>query len=208
MHFASPRAGQIGVCMLLICALNIGIPEVLGAAGHANGSAALMALMVPIGCAQALLNPALHKLVSSWAPTNERTRMHNTIYAGQSAGKMVAPISSSFIAAAFGWEAVFWTNGVLCGCFAVVWLLVVEDSPAVDARCNPAERALIAADGGGGGLGAAHSQPGLCDLPWGKVLMSPAFWAILVNHFVSWKQRTTVLHCCRSCTAAIGLITR
>jgi hypothetical protein len=61
--------------------------------------------MVPIGGAQALLNPSLHKLISSWAPLHERTRMHNTIYAGQSAGKMLAPISSAFIAAAHGWDS-------------------------------------------------------------------------------------------------------
>ena len=79
-RFGSPR-WQIGACMLLICGLNTAVPTVLRAAGHSGGSAALMALMIPLGVAQALLNPSLHKLISNWAPTNERTRMHNTIYA-------------------------------------------------------------------------------------------------------------------------------
>mgnify|MGYP004120982477 CR=1 FL=1 len=40
---------------------------------------ALYFVLVPMGVAQALLTPSLHKLIASWAPVNERTRVHNTI---------------------------------------------------------------------------------------------------------------------------------
>jgi ACS family sodium-dependent inorganic phosphate cotransporter len=225
-HFNRPTR-QIFACMALLCVLNASIPAVVrgaakageadfgsesasgeGSTPPANMAAAyaLTALMVPIGIAQSLMNPSLHKLISSWAPLNERTQLHNSIYSGQNAGKMLATASSALIAATFGWPVVFWTNAILCGCFGVVWLCVVSDDPSRDPHISRAEhdhiRASIASDsdpnkltanaGGESTDGAVDHHSSLKDLPCAQILTSLPFWAIVINHFVAdWAGATT-----------------
>ena len=182
-HFNRPSR-QILVCMLLLCLLNFAIPFALRAADWHARTAVLYCLMVPLGMAQALMNPSLHKLIASWAPVNERTRVHNTIYAGQNAGKMVATASSALIASSLGWAAVFWVNSAICGCFSVAWICAVSDTPARDPRISAAERdhirLTIHADSR---TTAEEEHPSFFELPWRSILTSAPFFAILVNHF-------------------------
>ena len=182
-HFNRPSR-QILVCMLLLCLLNFAIPFALRAADWHARTAVLYCLMVPLGMAQALMNPSLHKLIASWAPVNERTRVHNTIYAGQNAGKMVATASSALIASSLGWAAVFWVNSAICGCFGVAWICAVSDTPARDPRISAAERdhirLTIHADSR---TTAEEEHPSFFELPWRSILTSAPFFAILVNHF-------------------------
>ena len=182
-HFNRPSR-QILVCMLLLCLLNFAIPFALRAADWHARTAVLYCLMVPLGMAQALMNPSLHKLIASWAPVNERTRVHNTIYAGQNAGKMVATASSALIASSLGWAAVFWVNSAICGCFGVAWICAVSDTPARDPRISAAERdhirLSIHADSR---TTAEEEHPSFFELPWRNILTSAPFFAILVNHF-------------------------
>lgn len=175
---------------MLLCALHTTLPFVVRTSGSPE---VLYALMIPLGIAQALLNPSLHKLISSWSPVNERTRVHNSIYAGQNAGKMISSFTSSFIVTSkLGWQWVFWSNATLCGMFGILWILSVSDSPAVDPRISNAERDHIRlsvyADAG---APSAEEHPSFFSLPWRGILTSAPFWAIVINHFAyDWGSQT------------------
>lgn len=181
-HFSRPTL-QIFCCMMLLMMLHAVIPFAVRGSGDPR---VLYALMVPLGVAQALLNPSLHKLISSWAPVSERTRVHNSIYAGQNAGKMVSAFTSALIAAGSrtSWAWVFWSNAILCGTFGIAWICIVSDSPARDPRISAAERDFIRlsihADAG---APSAEEHPSFFSLPWRQILSSLPFWAIVINHF-------------------------
>lgn len=181
---------QVFVCMMLLSALHTALPFVVRESGSPK---VLYLLMVPLGITQALLNPSLHKLIASWSPVNERTRVHNSIYAGQNAGKMVSSFTSAFIVTSvLGWHWVFWSNAILCGAFGLLWIANVSDSPAVDPRISGAERDHIRlsvyADAG---APSAEEHPSFFSLPWRDILASVPFWAIVVNHFAyDWGSQT------------------
>ncbi|KAG8034578.1 hypothetical protein G9C98_007654 [Cotesia typhae] len=126
--------------------------------------------------------PAMHVMISKWAPPNERSVLTSIIYAGTALGTVIATLLSGIIAASMGWEWVFYIEGLLCLIWCTAWWLMIEDSPEQQRRfISQEEKNYILKSLGQSGNTEHHNLA----VPWGQVLKSIPFLAILVSHFCS-----------------------
>jgi ACS family sodium-dependent inorganic phosphate cotransporter len=72
-------------------------------------------------------------------------------------GTVISLPFSGILAAAFGWESVFYVQGGLAMVWCVLWLVFVYDSPQDHPRIHPAELELFESCMAGGGGGHGHS---------------------------------------------------
>ncbi|XP_074112617.1 major facilitator superfamily transporter 3 [Cotesia typhae] len=137
--------------------------------------------------------PAMHVMISKWAPPNERSVLTSIIYAGTALGTVIATLLSGIIAASMGWEWVFYIEGLLCLIWCTAWWLMIEDSPEQQRRfISQEEKNYILKSLGQSGNTEHHNLA----VPWGQVLKSIPFLAILVSHFcsnVGWYMMLTQL---------------
>ncbi|KAE8741674.1 hypothetical protein FOCC_FOCC012795 [Frankliniella occidentalis] len=108
------------------------------AALHAG---ALLAMRIGEGLGAGLTFPAMHVMISKWAPPDERSVLSSVIYAGTALGTVVSMLLSGVLAGALGWASVFYVMGGLSLAWCVLWLLLVADSPAQQRGISAAERA-------------------------------------------------------------------
>ena len=179
--------------------------------GGGHGDAALVVLCVirfGQGVGGAMLNPGLHRLISRWAPVEERSIMHNCIYSGQTAGTVGGLIVGAVIISGWGWAAAMYTLAVAAGAWAVAWFMLVSDAPDVPPPaqalcCGHGSRRHTAAGeeaplvapidqavaSGSVVPGALEAEPRvtcmqwLCQIPWRHIAVNVPFWAIMVNHW-------------------------
>lgn len=94
--------GGIGVTAVLTLltplAANAGVPV-------------LIAIRVIEGIAEGVTFPCVHAIWARWAPPKERSRMASAAFAGNYAGTVVAMPVSGILAAAYGWESLFYVFG-------------------------------------------------------------------------------------------------
>lgn len=120
------------------------------------------------GLGSSLLNPALHKLISSWAPyPSDRTWMHNVVYSGQSGGSVLGLVAAALLLARTSWRTLMYAEAGAYGVWLLVWLFVVYDSPeeaeqaaasAVGAPLRLLRRACSMTAGCAGGGGDAGNS--------------------------------------------------
>lgn len=72
-------------------------------------------------------------------------------------GTVISLPFSGILAAAFGWEAVFYVQGGLAMIWCLLWLIFVYDSPQDHPRIHPVELELFESSMQGGGGGHGHS---------------------------------------------------
>lgn len=123
--------------------------------------------------------PAIHVMLTKWALPQERNMISSLAYAGMALGTVISLPFSGILAAAFGWEAVFYVQGGLAMIWCLLWLIFVYDSPQDHPRIHPVELELFETSMQGGGGGHGHSN---LPVPWKALLKSGPFWAILVAH--------------------------
>jgi sugar phosphate permease len=146
----------------------------------------MFVVLMLTGMVQATLNPALHRMISVWSPVAERSAQHNFIYSGQQAGQMIGLATGGLIIDGLGWRAVFYINAAALGSFALVWAALVADSPRLHSGCSRQETAMIETD-----AGEPHGTVGICSMPWGQILRTPAVLVLFVNHWVmGWSSST------------------
>ncbi|KOB65742.1 Uncharacterized protein OBRU01_22306, partial [Operophtera brumata] len=73
--------------------------------------------------------PAMHVLLSKWAPPAERSVMAALVYAGTSLGTVISMLMAGVLTAIIGWESIFYVMGGLSCLWCVLWMLLVQDSP-------------------------------------------------------------------------------
>lgn len=142
------------------------------------GFAALFVSRVLLGLGEAATFPATYNLYGKWIPRVERSRAVAATLGGIPLGTVIGLALSGLLVAQFGWASVFYVFGIAGIAIALVWFVVVRDSPAQHPGISEAERAYIAA---GVEAGAAVRSP----LPVRKLLAAAPFWALLINHFCS-----------------------
>ncbi|XP_047031795.1 sialin [Helicoverpa zea] len=126
--------------------------------------------------------PAMHTLLSKWAPPSERSFMAALTYAGTSLGTVISMLMAGVLTANIGWESVFYVMGGLSLIWCVLWVVLVQDSPQQQRFMTADERAMVTtALGNQGQQSHKHNHP----VPWRAVFTSPAFLAILVAHTCS-----------------------
>ncbi|KOB69692.1 Sodium-dependent phosphate transporter, partial [Operophtera brumata] len=141
-----------------------------------------------LGLTQAFIYPSMHHLVSQWIPLQEKGLLTTIIYAGEnrftflrrhlfstlvsfSSGQLgiaLQMLLSGFLATAWGWEAIFYTNGTLGVIWSVAYLILGSDSPETSKLISAEEVQYIQTS-----LGRIGEQ---------KIMTSLPFWAVIVAH--------------------------
>lgn len=86
------------------------------------------------------------------------------------------------LAGSFGWASVFYVMGGLSCIWLVLWTFLIQDSPNKQALISQSERDFINNSLSDSGSDHNAAKP---PVPWGKIITSKAFWAILIAHTAS-----------------------
>ncbi|XP_017764817.1 PREDICTED: putative inorganic phosphate cotransporter [Eufriesea mexicana] len=128
--------------------------------------------------------PAMHVMVAKWAPPNERSVLASIIYAGTALGTVISILLTGILAANLEWMWIFYIEGALCLIWCTAWWIMIEDSPEEQTRfISQEEKDYIVHSLGHDNSSNAHKQR--LTVPWGEVLRSKPFMAILIAHFCS-----------------------
>ncbi|XP_041982184.1 sialin isoform X2 [Aricia agestis] len=125
--------------------------------------------------------PAMHVLLSKWAPPAERSVMAALVYAGTSLGTVISMLMAGGLTVAAGWASVFYVMGGLSCIWCVLWVFLVQDSPQQQRIITQEERDMIVESLGNTEETSKKKQP----VPWKSVFTSAPFLAILVAHTCS-----------------------
>ncbi|XP_026735802.1 sialin [Trichoplusia ni] len=121
--------------------------------------------------------PAMHCMLSKWAPPAERSFISAVTYAGTSLGTVISTLSAGMIIASFGWEMVFYSMGGASLIWCVMWVMLVQDTPQRQKYITEEERTMIITS-----LQNTDESKEKPKVPWRAVVTSSAFLAILVAH--------------------------
>ncbi|GLG94672.1 Uncharacterized protein GBIM_01832 [Gryllus bimaculatus] len=123
--------------------------------------------------------PAMHVMMSNWAPPEERGVIGGIVYAGTSLGTIGATLVGGYVSAAAGWPWVFYALGLASLPWCALWAWLVDDHPATATHICQQERLRLCDQ-----LGQPRDAAAL-ELPVRAVCSSGAFWALLATHFCS-----------------------
>jgi MFS family permease len=140
--------------------------------GAVSSYALLLVTRFLFGAGEAGAYPNCATSISRWFPTAERGRAHGIVWMASRVGGAISPFLVIPIQSRWGWRASFWVFGVAGIVWAVAWYAWFRDYPAEKRGVTAEELAEI-----GSPPAAAHRG-----LPWGQVVRSANFWAILVMY--------------------------
>jgi len=147
--------------------------------GLAASFAGMFGLRLAVGLAEAPAFPANNRVVTVWFPTRERGRATGCFVSGQYIGTGLCTPLLFWIAATWGWRAIFLVTGFLGVVFALIWWRVYRD-PMQSRSANSAEIEEIRA--GGAGIGSQMQTP----FKWSDVrqlLSYRQIWAVCIGKF-------------------------
>lgn len=116
--------------------------------GAVSSLVALFGCRLGLGVAEAPCFPGNSRVLSAWFPRDERARANGIFSLGEYVGLAFFSPVLFWIAAQWGWRALFLATGAVGLVFTATWLLLYRD-PNHSRSVNAAELAHIA---GGGGL--------------------------------------------------------
>ncbi|CAK9809364.1 Putative inorganic phosphate cotransporter [Anthophora plagiata] len=128
--------------------------------------------------------PAMHAMVAKWAPPNERSILASIVYAGTALGTVISILLTGLLAANLDWVWIFYIEGALCLIWCTAWWIMIEDSPEEQTRfISQEEKNYIMQSLKHNKNSSGHKEK--LPVPWGEVLRSKPFMAILIAHFCS-----------------------
>lgn len=145
--------------------------------GLASALGLIVATRVLLGIGEAIIFPASNRLVANWIPSRERGLANGVIFAGVGLGGSIAPPLMAFIMIRHSWRAAFWVCALVGAAAAMMWMLLVRNSPAEQKRVSAAERDYIAA---GMPLHPSQATPAL---RWLDVLLDRQVGALTLSYF-------------------------
>lgn len=123
--------------------------------------ATLIAARIALGLGEAAVFPASINMVGRWVPPAERSRAVALFSSGLSIGTVFSLPVTGWLVRDFGWPVPFYAFGMVGLVWAAGWFAMVGSGRGVPEDASPGARAV----------------------PWGRLLRTPAVWAIIVNHF-------------------------
>lgn len=129
--------------------------------GFATGLGSLLGLRFALGAAEAPCFPANSRILVSWFPQHERARANSVYTVGMYAGIAFLSPVLFWIAATWGWRALFIIAGIVGLGFSAIWYFLYRD-PHQSRNANQAELDHITS---GGGL----ASPGRTPFSWKDV---------------------------------------
>ncbi|XP_058449761.1 sialin [Malaya genurostris] len=140
---------------------------------------AMVAMRIGEGIGGGVTFPAMHVMLASWAPPNERSVMSAIVYAGTALGTVISMLMAGVLAGSIGWESVFYVMGGLSCIWMILWVWLAQDTPNKQTLISEEERSFITSSLGSEGSG--HGGPKAA-VPWKKVFTSGPFYGILIAH--------------------------
>lgn len=138
----------------------------------------LIIARVAMGVGEASVAPCLYNLAARWLPPHERSRGMTVMIGGIPMGTVAALLASGWLLQTYAWPVMFYLFGTIGLIFSVAWFRLIHASPARHPRIGAAELALL--EDRDAAPGAATPK-----VPWGRLLRTPATWALISNHFCS-----------------------
>jgi ACS family sodium-dependent inorganic phosphate cotransporter len=124
-----------------------------------------------MGIGEGVAYPSIQNIVRQSVPDTVRSRSLSFIYSGHQMGTIFSYLSSPSIMSMYGWPSVFWAFGSLGFVWLSGWIplaLASKDDQAsqmLHASAPPFKRTV--------------EDASMDNIPWGKILTSRAFWAIV-----------------------------
>jgi len=147
--------------------------------GAVNGLTGLIAIRFLFGMGEAGAYPNSCGVISRWVPKLETSRGMSWLGMGAPTGAALAPLVVVPIAAAYGWRAPFYINGIL----GLVWVLVCwlwfRNHPSEMKSISREEKELIELNRNY----VKHNLP----VNWKQVLANPMLRALFLSYFtIQW----------------------
>lgn len=143
--------------------------------GFASGLYFLLIVRFLFGAGEAGAFPTVSVAIARWFPLSERGGVQSIVWMGSRFGGALAPLTSIWIADAFGWRTVFYIFGSIGLVWALFWWFWFKDEPRDMKDISPEEVAKIEA-------GRSIKKPTHQLLPWRTVLKNKNLWAIMLMY--------------------------
>jgi ACS family sodium-dependent inorganic phosphate cotransporter len=137
---------------------------ITGLTSLVSGFATLVTVRFALGLGEGVNMPSILNLIARWFPVEERTRATTVAVAGVQAGTLIALPLSAWIAASFGWRAIFRAYSLVGVAWVVLWFTTIDEVPP------PSE-------------GRRRESP--VAIPWRELLRHRPVWAVLLTTFVT-----------------------
>lgn len=142
----------------------------------------LIVARIAMGLGEAAVTPSLYNLAARWLPPHERSRSIAVMIGGIPMGTLAALLMSGWLLEHHPWPIMFYVFGAVGIVFALFWFRLIYASPARHPHMSASERSLLT------GPDVISSEPrkgSWSEVPWRKLLSTPAVWALISNHFCS-----------------------
>ncbi|XP_075977974.1 putative inorganic phosphate cotransporter [Anticarsia gemmatalis] len=175
---AGEMAARYGGRILILIAISINalVSLAIPYCAYFGGWQLVCACRVVQGLSQGFLMPSIYNNVGKWAPVEEKSRIGAVINSGSQLGNAIQMLVSGFIAAAWGWPAIFYVNGVAGIVWVVVYAIVGADTPQKSKLISDEERLYIQSSLGQIG------KPKKLKTPWKAIWSSIPFLSLIVLH--------------------------
>jgi ACS family glucarate transporter-like MFS transporter len=148
-----------------------------GLTGAVWNLASLLVVRFLFGAGEAGAYPACARAFYAWLPVAERGLAQGINFSGSRLGAAFALPAVAWLVSSFGWRLSFGVLGVVGLVWALGWVSWFRNTPEEHAGVSPSERALIAANRGGG--------PSTSVLRHAALLSSPNMWIAMAQYFAS-----------------------
>jgi ACS family sodium-dependent inorganic phosphate cotransporter len=142
----------------------------------------LIVARIAMGLGEAAVTPSLYNLAARWLPPHELSRSIAVMIGGIPMGTLAALLMSGWLLEHHAWPIMFYVFGAIGLVFALFWFWLIRASPARHPHMSASERTLLT------GPDVISSEPrkgSWSEVPWRKLLTTPAVWALISNHFCS-----------------------
>lgn len=142
----------------------------------------LIIARVAMGLGEAAVTPCLYNLAARWLQPHERARSLTIMIGGIPMGTLAALVFSGWLLERSPWPVMFYIFGAIGIVFAFFWFRMIHGSPADHPSITAEEISLLS---GPAAITSGTAGSSWSEVPWRRILRTPAVWALIANHFCS-----------------------
>ncbi|HYS66158.1 MAG TPA: MFS transporter [Paraburkholderia sp.] len=114
-----------------------------GLMGTTSSVFLLQAYRIGLGLSEGPLGIGCTNVINRWFPAREKGTATGLWIAASKLGPLIVPSVCIVVIQLWGWREIFYVFAVPGILFAIVWMLLVTNSPSENRFCSPAERRYI-----------------------------------------------------------------